>query len=146
MKELGLLYVRGDNRHTKDPSKLTQEDLAKSCGLSTRAYQFRKQLSKIHPEVHDHLVDTEWANSLMDLVRLSSEPDDVQMRVCDQLITGKCSSWKSAYVEGKLATYKLKTQPRIDFNMKEIWNTQISNEIQSFIRRTPPDRQSSQQR
>lgn len=147
MQELGLLYVRGDNRHTKDPSKLTQEDLAKSCGLSTRAYQFRKQLSKIHPEVHDLLVDTEWANSLMDLVRLSSEPDDVQRRVCDHLITGKCSSWKSAYVEGKLATYKLKTQPRIDFNMKERFGTprslmkfnRSSDELHQIISRVNHD-------
>ena len=75
MQELGLLYVRGDNRHTKDPSKLTQEDLAKSCGLSTRAYQFRKQLSKIHPEVHDLLpgIDSRASGDLGRLLRTGAE-------------------------------------------------------------------------
>ena len=79
----------------------------------------RKQLSKIHPEVHDLLVETEWADSLMDLVRLSREPDDVQRRICDLLTTGKCRSWKVAFYEGKLADYKLKTTPKVDFNIKE---------------------------
>ena len=79
----------------------------------------RKQISNIHPEVHDHLVETEWADSLMDLVRLSREPDDVQRRICDLLTTGKCRSWKVAFYEGKLADYKLKTTPKVDFNIKE---------------------------
>jgi ParB family chromosome partitioning protein len=119
MDDLGLTYRQGDNRHTTDETKLTIKDLAKSIGLSERPYQLRKQLSKIHPEVHDLLVETEWADSLMDLVRLSREPDDVQRRICDLLTTGKCRSWKVAFYEGKLADYKLKTTPKVDFNIKE---------------------------
>lgn len=119
MDDLGLTYRQGDNRHTTDKTKLTIKDLAKSIGLSERPYQLRKQISNIHPEVHDHLVETEWADSLMDLVRLSREPDDVQRRICDLLTTGKCRSWKVAFYEGKLADYKLKTTPKVDFNIKE---------------------------
>ena len=52
MDDLGLTYRQGDNRHTTDETKLTIKDLAKSIGLSERPYQLRKQLSKIHPEVH----------------------------------------------------------------------------------------------
>ena len=119
MNDLGLTYRQGDNRHTTDETKLTIKDLAKSIGLSERPYQLRKQLSKIHPEVHDLLVETEWADSLMDLVRLSREPDDVQRKICDLLTTGKCRSWRVAFYEGKLADYKLKTTPKVDFNIKE---------------------------
>ena len=118
-EDLGLLYKRGDNRHTQDETKLTTKDLAKSIGLSERPYQLRKQLTNIHPEVHDLLVETEWADSLSDLVQLSREPDDVQRRICDLLTTGKCRSWKVAFYEGKLADYKLKTTPKVDFNIKE---------------------------
>ena len=39
MEDLGLTYKRGDNRHTKDETKLTTKDLAKSIGLSERPYQ-----------------------------------------------------------------------------------------------------------
>ena len=119
MADLGLLYKRGDNRHTQDETKLTTKDLAKSIGLSERPYQLRKQLTNIHPEVHDLLVETEWADSLSDLVQLSREPDDIQRRICDLLTTGKCRSWKVAFYEGKLADYKLKTTPKVDFNIKE---------------------------
>lgn len=126
LKDLGLLYKAGDNHHTKDDSKITTEDLAKSVGLSVRSYQFRKQLSNIHPEVHDLLVETEWAENLMDLVRLSSESDDIQRRVCDLLITGKCKSWKSAFYEASLKDYKLKSIPRVDFNIKERWGIPCS--------------------
>jgi len=119
MDDLGLTYRQGDNRHTTDETKLTIKDLASSIGLSERPYQLRKQLSNINPEVHDHLVDSEWADSLMDLVRLSREPDDVQRRICDLLTTGKCRSWKVAFYEGKLADYKLKTNPKFDFSIKE---------------------------
>ena len=119
MEDLGLTYKRGDNRHTKDATKLTIKDLATSIGLSERSYRWRKQLSKIHPEVHDLLVETEWADSLMDLVKLSSESDEIQKRICDLLITGKCRSWKQAFYEGKLADYKLKTTPKVDFQIKE---------------------------
>ena len=119
MDDLGLIYKRGDNRHTVDKSKFTTKDLARSIGLSERPYQLRKQLSNINPEVHDLLVETEWADSLSDLVQLSKESDDVQKRICDLLITGKCKSWKSALYEGKVSEYRLKTTPKVDFNIKE---------------------------
>jgi ParB family chromosome partitioning protein len=126
LRDLGLLYRAGDNHHTKEDTKMTAEELASSVGLSLRAYQFRKQLSNIHPEVHDLLVETEWADNLMDLVRLSTENDDIQRKVCDLLITGKCKSWKSAFYEASLSDFKLKSIPRVDFNIKERWGVPCS--------------------
>ena len=132
LDDLGLLYKAGDNHHTKDDSKMTTEELASSVGLSVRSYQFRKQLSKIHPEVSDHLVETEWAENLMDLVRLSSESDDIQRKVCDLLMTGKCKSWKSAFYEASLSDFKLKSTPKVEFSIKERWG--IPSSMMDFKR------------
>ena len=119
MEQLGMTYKQGDNRFTTDTEKMTLADIAESSGMSKRSYQFRKQVAKIHPEVKDLLVETEFADNLMELVQLSSLEDDLQMKVCDLLITGKCTSWKNAFYEAKLSDYKLKTSPKVDFNVKE---------------------------
>jgi len=117
MDELGLTYSKGDNRFTHDESKLTIEDLASSIGLSKRAYQLRKQVANIHPEVKELLSETEFADSLMNLVKLSSENDEVQKSVCKLLITGKTSGWKTAMFQAKVAEYKLKTTPKLEFDI-----------------------------
>jgi len=119
MDELGLTYKVGDNKHTMDDTKYSVEDLARSIGLSKRSYQFRKQIASIHPEVQSLLVETEYANHMMDLVRLSQEPDHIQMLICDLLITGKCRSWKQATYHAKLSDYKLNSTPKVDFKIKE---------------------------
>ena len=123
MDELGLTYQQGDNRYTSEETKLTIEDLATSIGLSKRAYQLRKQVAKLHPEVKSLLAETEFGDSLMYLAKLSSESDDVQKRVCKLLITGKTAGWKTAIYEAKVADFKLKTKPTIDFNVCERFGT-----------------------
>jgi len=119
LKRLGLTYTAGDNLHTKKTSKVTIEELAEGIGLSKRSYQQRKQIFRINEEVRSLLVETEFSNSLVDLVKLSSEPEDIQMAVCNLLITGKCRTWKMAFFNAKLADYKLKSPPRHEFNFKE---------------------------
>ena len=119
MDQLGLTYSQGDNRFTKDTTKLSIQDLADGVGLSKRSYQQRKQITKINEEVRSLLVETEWADSLMDLVKLSSETEDIQRRVCDLLITGKVMSWKSALYEAKVQQYNLTTTPKLDFKVKD---------------------------
>jgi len=119
MDELGLTYKTGDNRFTRNESKLTIDDLSSSIGLSKRAYQLRKQVSNIHPEVQELLSETEFADSLMNLVKLSTETYEVQKRVCDLLITGKTSGWKTAFYQAKIAEYKLHTTPKLDFQIVE---------------------------
>lgn len=121
MKELGLTYSQGDNRFTNEEKKLTVKDLADGLGMNKRSYQLRKQITNIHPEVQDLLVDTEYADNLNDLVKLSSEPDQIQKHICNLLITGKCKTWKSAFYEAKLSDFRLKTIPRLDFSIKERW-------------------------
>ena len=78
MEGLGMMYSQGDNRHTKKDEKITIEDLADSIGLSKRSYQQRKQVSRINEEVRSLLVETDFANSLVDLIKLSSEEDHIQ--------------------------------------------------------------------
>ena len=119
MDQLGLTYSQGDNRFTKDTTKLSIQDLADGVGLSKRSYQQRKQITKINEEVRSLLVETEWADSLMDLVKMSSETEDIQRRVCDLLITGKVMSWKSALYEAKVQQYNLTTTPKLDFKVKD---------------------------
>lgn len=147
MDQLGLTYSQGDNRFTTDQTKLTIQDLADGVGLSKRSYQQRKQIAKINEEVRSLLVETEWADSLMDLVKLSSEPDDIQMRVCDLLITGKARSWKSALYEAKVQQYQLTTTPRLEFKVKDRFGlpksimkfNKCSSELSDVIKRVNDD-------
>ena len=79
MDELNLLYKRGDNHYTSDGIKLTIDDLAKSIGISLRQYEMRKQIaSSLNPDAKKLLSDTEYANDLVNLVKLLKESDDVQ--------------------------------------------------------------------
>jgi ParB family chromosome partitioning protein len=119
LSRLGLTYSAGDNNHTKQTNKLTIEELADGIGVSKRSYQQRKQIFRINEEVRSLLVETEFSNSLVDLVKLSSESEEIQMAVCNLLITGKCRTWKMAFFNAKLSDYKLKSPPRHDFNFKE---------------------------
>ena len=54
MDQLGLTYSQGDNRFTKDTTKLSIQDLADGVGLSKRSYQQRKQITKINEEVRSY--------------------------------------------------------------------------------------------
>ena len=121
LRKLGLTYERGDNRFTSDEEKLRIEDIADGIGLSRKSYTQRRQIANIHPEVKDMLVETKWADSLVDLVKLSSETDEIQKKVCNLLITGKSRTWKSAFFHAKLDDFKLKSSPRLDFCVKERW-------------------------
>jgi len=125
LSQLGLLYERGDNRFTIKEEKLSVEDLAESIGHSRRSYCMRKQIaSNLHPEVQDLLVGTEF-DILTELVKLSSEEDHIQLKVCNLLITRKCTNWKTAFYEAKYDDFKLnrfKTD-RVPFNIEERYGT-----------------------
>ena len=146
-QDLGLTYKQGDNRWTKEKDKLTIEDLAKGIGISKRGYQLRKQVASIHPEVKSLLVETEWADNLVDLVNLSKESDEIQKRVCDLLITGKCSTWKTAFYEAKLTNYKLESPSKFDFSAKERWGLpqslmkfkKVNNDLAQVVKRVNDD-------
>ena len=44
--------------------------MAEGIGLSKRSYQQRKQISNINEEVRSLLVDTDYANNLVELIKL----------------------------------------------------------------------------
>ena len=99
MDSLGLTYQQGDNAHTRSEEKLTVQDLADGIGLSKRSYQQRKQLCRINEEVRSMLTETPYAENLVDLIKLSSLSDEMQLDVCNLLITGECRSWASAFYQ-----------------------------------------------
>ncbi len=133
MEELGMTYKRGDNQTNMKEDKMTVKDLAESIGYSQRSYQQRKQISNIHPEVKDLLVGTPFSESLFDLIKLSSEPDNVQKSICNLLITGKCKTWKMAFYRGKLADFKASNPPTLPFNIRERWG-QFPKSLMKFDR------------
>ena len=121
MESLGLTYQAGDNKSSKSKDKITVAEMAESLGKSKRSYQQYKQISNINEEVRDTLVVTDWANNLVELIKLSSESEGIQKKVCNLLITGKCRTWKSAFFQAKYAEFMLKSPSKLDFNIKERW-------------------------
>ena len=118
LKDLGLMHVEGSNPYERG-NKLKVSEVAESLGMSERSYQQRKQVANLDPEVKRMLNGTQYANNLVDLIKLSSEPKSVQIDIAKFLITGKCRTFKSAFVQSKYKEFKLRTKPRCDFNFKE---------------------------
>jgi ParB family transcriptional regulator, chromosome partitioning protein len=104
LESLGRKAVKGDNRWNR--SGLTNEDMAKSRGMSLRNFQYTKSIATLHPEVQDLLNETVFANNKMDLVALAKESDEVQLEVANLLATGKCNAFKRSL---QLARCKLLT-------------------------------------
>lgn len=104
LTQLGKKAIHGDNRWNR--SGLTNEDLARTRGMSKRNYQYTKTIANLHPEVQDLLNETTFANNKTDLIALVKESDEVQMAVANMLATGKCSAFKRAI---QLARCKLLT-------------------------------------
>ena len=100
---LGKRAVRGDNRWNR--SGLTNDDLARTRGMSRRTYIYTKSIATLHPEVQDLLNETEYANQKMDLVALSKESDEVQLQVATYLISGKFSTFKRALIKARCKVF-----------------------------------------
>ena len=96
LTQLGRRVAGGENKWTRGKNSLTTEDLARSMGMKSRAYQYKKSIANLHPEVKDILNETEFATNMMDMVTLSKESDDVQLMVANLLVTGKCRRFKNA--------------------------------------------------
>lgn len=131
MVDLGLTYQQGDNRHTKSDEKVSIEDLANGIGMSKRSYQQRKQLKNINEELMDTLISAGKDDSLMDLVKLSTESEEMQRKIGNLIITQKCRTWKMAFFKAKLIDFQLKSKPKVDFNVKERWG-EIPKSIMKF--------------
>ena len=118
LKDLGLMFVENTNPYERG-NKFTVPELAASMGISKRSYQVRKQISKIDQKVQKLLVGTEHANNLGYLLKLSNEDPQMQLDIANLLISGKCKTFKSAFIQAKYKEFKLRTKTRCDFNFKE---------------------------
>lgn len=94
LSALGKRALRGDNRWKK--SGVTVEDLARSMGFTKRAYQYKKSVANLNPEVKDILNETIFSHNLMDMVTLAKETDEIQLEVANLLATEKSSTFKRA--------------------------------------------------
>ncbi len=116
-EELGMRMKSGFNKNNE--GMVTTKDIAELHGTSNRVYRLRRQPYKIIEEVRDELRDTKFAYNLMDMVKLSQQPEDIQRRISTLLITGKYSTFKRAMVEGSNQVVRRTKDYKIDFNMKE---------------------------
>ena len=94
LTQLGKRAKSGQNRFNR--TGLTNADLAARMGMDSRAYQRKKSIATMHPEVKDILNETPFAFNNGDMIALAKESDVVQLEVAQLLSTGKSSSFKRA--------------------------------------------------
>ena len=120
LEKMGLRMNSGFN---SNKGLISTDELAKEFGVTKRQYRMKKQPSKIVEDVRDALRDTKWSDVLMDMVKLSQQTPEVQRKVSQLLITGKCSTFKRAFVEGNIQVMRRTKDYKIDFDMKARWGT-----------------------
>jgi len=119
LEELGVRMKRGGNQYST--GFITTTELAAQLGVSNRIYRLKRQPAEIHPDVKEELKYTHFADNLMDMVKLSREPDQIQIKVGTLLTTGKYRTYKRAVAAAKLDDYHRENDYDIDFDIKERW-------------------------
>jgi DNA modification methylase len=119
LEQLGMRMKKGGNQYST--GLITTTELASNLGMSNRIYRLKRQPAALHPEVMDELIGTEWAQVLMDMVKLSREPEHIQQRVSTLLVTGKCRTFKRAYATASVECYRNENEYKVDFDLKERW-------------------------
>jgi ParB family chromosome partitioning protein len=130
LSQLGVRMKTGGNQYVS--GMVTTKDLAEQMGMSSRIYRLNRQPANINEEVKDLLRETEWADNLMNMVKLEQQSDDVQLKIANLLITGKCQTFQRAFVEANIQDYRKKTDYKIDFDMKERWG--VPHSIMRFTK------------
>ena len=125
--KLGRKAVVGNNQFTEQ--KITNEELARQMGLSKRQYQYKKSIAKVNPEVKDLLGETKFADNMMDMVRLATTPDHIQLEVANLLITQKAKTFRRAWV---LAHMKYKVDRWTEETNKVKENIGYPKSVMSF--------------
>tara|TARA_R100000027_G_scaffold23458_1_gene16991 strand:+ start:752 stop:2242 length:1491 start_codon:yes stop_codon:yes gene_type:complete len=120
LETLGIRMKKGGNQYTEG-NMVTTNELAEEIGLSNRVYRLKRQPSKINEEARDLLRDTPWADNLMDMVKLSQQEHDLQLKIAHALCSGKHSTFKRAFVETSLEEHNLTRTRVVDFDLKERW-------------------------
>ena len=128
LEELGLRMKRGGNQYST--GLITTSALADQIGVSNRVYRLWRQPAEIEEEVRDELRSTTFADHLKDMVLLSQQDRDIQLEISKLLITGKCQTFKRAFVQANLREARSKNDYKIDFDMKERWG--IPHSIMNF--------------
>ena len=118
LEELGVRMKRGHN--SPSDSLMSTDQLAESVGKSNRVYRFIRQIGmKVLPEVRDELKGTKFADVMMDMYKLSQQTPEVQRKVSQLLISGKCTTFKRGFIEGNIQLYRRTNAHKVDFNVKE---------------------------
>jgi len=128
LSKLGVRMRVGGNQHAS--GMVTTKDLADQMGMSPRIYRLNRQPANINEEVRDLLRETEWADNLMNMVKLEQQKEEVQLKIANLLITGKCHSFQRALVEANIQDYRKHKEYKIEFDMKERWG--IPHSIMRF--------------
>ena len=98
--KLGRKAIVGSNQYTED--KITNTELANQLGISRRVYQYKKQVANLDLKVQEILGQTKYANNMMDMVKLSKQPVEVQMEVAKILDSTPTTTFRQAFVTAKL--------------------------------------------
>ena len=98
--KLGRKAVVGSNQYTE--GKITNAELSNQLGISRRVYQYKKQVANINPKVQAMLGETKFANSMMDMVKLSKQTVEVQKAVAQILVASPTTTFKQAFITAKL--------------------------------------------
>ena len=119
LEQLGMRMKRGGNQYSK--GLLTTTELAEQSSMSNKMYRNYRQIANMHPEVRDLLIGTAYGKNIMDMVKLSSQSDDIQRKVADLLVTGSCRTFKRAFAVASLDDYRSEYGYKIDFDIQERW-------------------------
>lgn len=98
--KLGRKSTAGNNQYTE--GKITNEELARQMGYTRRAYQYKRSVANLNEEVKDLLSETNFANNVMDMVKLQKEPDHIQLEVANLLVTGTVKTFRRALVQAQM--------------------------------------------
>lgn len=128
LEDLGLRMKRGGNQYST--GLITTSSLAEQIGVSNRVYRLWRQPAEIEQEVRDELRSTTFAENLKDMVLLSQQEREVQLKISRLLISGKCQTFNRAFVQANLKEARSKNDYKIDFDMKERWG--VPHSIMNF--------------
>ena len=103
--KLGRKAVVGSNQYTGDG--ITNTELASQLGISRRIYSYKKQVNNLEPEVKELLGETKYAEKMMDMVRLTKEPRNIQLEVANLLVNEGAKTFNRALILANLK-YKKK--------------------------------------
>ena len=103
--KLGRKAVVGSNQYTGEG--ITNTELAEQLGISRRIYSYKKQINNLEPEVKELLGETKYAEKMMDMVRLTKQPKNIQLEVARLLVEDEAKTFNRALILANLK-YKKK--------------------------------------